>query len=200
MLKFIGNLKNGKPQKIVAYGTSLTAKGAWCTLLSNELEKRFPGLTDVVNSGESAMNSQWAVENLSEKVLAQKPDVLFIEFAVNDAFGEYGISISAARINLKYIIERVATDCPDCELILMTMNPPTEIHLEKRPAYEMYYKLYRDIAEERSLTLIDNCKIWKELFEKDKKLFKELIPDGLHPAPEGDKCITLKNIIDVCLN
>lgn len=39
MLKFIENFRDGKIQRIVAYGTSLTAKGAWVELLALEFSK-----------------------------------------------------------------------------------------------------------------------------------------------------------------
>jgi len=196
MLKLIDNLKIGKFQKIVTYGTSLTAKGAWVELLDLELKKRYPGLCEVINSGKSAMHSQWAVENLSEKVLKYKPDVLFIEFAVNDAFSEYAINLHVSYLNIKYIIERVAVDLPDCEFILMIMNPPAGIHLEQRPDYKEYYQMYRDIAGELALSLIDNQHSWDCVLSENKALAEQLIPDGIHPSREGDIKVTFKNIVD----
>ncbi|OGV44680.1 MAG: hypothetical protein A2017_05355 [Lentisphaerae bacterium GWF2_44_16] len=191
---FIQKLKRGIPQRIITFGTSLTAGGAWVGLLREQLEKLFPGMTELINSGMGGKWSQWAVENISEKVLSLKPDVLFIEFAMNDAFLEYRTGIKAARLNLEYIIERTAADFPECEFILMTMNPPLDIHLERRPDVDKYFQLYREVAETRGLTLIDHHLRWKQLLDTDKKHFLELVPDGIHPSPDGSREITFDNI------
>jgi lysophospholipase L1-like esterase len=194
--QLIRNLMAGKPQHIVTYGTSLTDGAAWVDLLSSELEKRYPGLTTVTNSGKVAMWSQWGVENLSDRVLSKEPDALFIEFSINDAYLPYKTSVNVCRINLKYMIDRVAADYPDCEIILMVMNPPTGIHLERRPEIEQYNQVYRDIARECGLLLIDHYPNWMKLLRENKATFDEYVPDGIHPSPVGCSEIILPDILE----
>ena len=66
--------------------------------------------------------SQWGVENLRERVLERRPDVLFIEFAMNDAYLDYSTSTETCRTNLEYMIDRVVQSCPMCSFVLQTMN------------------------------------------------------------------------------
>ena len=55
----VRNLEAKQQQVVVTYGTSLTAAGAWVGQMQAALEKRYPGLVKVVNSGGSGMYSKW---------------------------------------------------------------------------------------------------------------------------------------------
>ena len=82
---FIEKLRAGREQTIVYYGTSLTQAGAWTRFLTEELTAKFPGQVTARNSGGPGMHSGWGLRNVDERVIAHKPDVVFIEFAINDA-------------------------------------------------------------------------------------------------------------------
>jgi formylglycine-generating enzyme required for sulfatase activity/lysophospholipase L1-like esterase len=183
---FVANLKAGKPQTIVTYGTSLTAGAAWVGQLRDALNAQFPGLATVINSGESAMSSGWGVANLEPRVIAKKPDAVFIEFAINDAFLMYLTSVPAARSLLTNMIGRLQASQPQAEIILMTMNSPIGSgRIEYRPDIRAYYDVYRDVAKERKLLLIDHNANWEALLRKDTALFRKYVPDGIHPSPEA---------------
>ena len=122
---FIAKLEAGKPQTIVTYGTSLTAGGDWVAQFNAALDEKFPKLATIVNSAQGGMWSKWGVDNLDARVIAKKPDVLFIEFSINDAYLDYKTSAEDARKNLESMIDRTLTALPGCEIILMVMNPPT---------------------------------------------------------------------------
>jgi hypothetical protein len=50
------------------------------------------------------MWSKWGVDNLETRVIQKKPDTVFIEFAINDAYLEYKTTIEMARSNLVNMI------------------------------------------------------------------------------------------------
>jgi alpha-L-rhamnosidase len=184
-------LRAGQAQHIVTYGCSLTAGGAWVDQLRRILEQRYPGLVAITNSGQGAMWSRWGLENLEERVIAHRPDAVFIEFSMNDAFLPYDTSLEEARGNLAAMLDRIGQALPDCQAVLMVMNPPTGEHLEIRPRVEEYNQIYRDAARERGLLLIDHYPNWQRLLETEPDTFREYVPDGIHPAPLGcEKVIT----------
>ena len=183
--QLIDDLKAGKQQTLVTYGTSLTAGGAWVGQLRESLAEQYPGLINVVNAGRGAMWSTWGVDNLDQRVIARQPDTVLIEFAINDAFLAYKTSVELARKNLENMIDRILKANPKCEIVLMTMNPPVGIHLERRPDIEKYYEMYRDVARERKLSLIDHHPRWCAILKKDRAEFDRLVPDGIHPGPTG---------------
>jgi len=118
-------------------------------------------------------------------MIAKKPDTVFIEFGINDAYLPYKTSVADARANLETMITRILEAKPDTEIILMTMNPPTGVHLERRPGFKDYYQMYRDVAKERKILLIDHEPNWERILEEDKDMFFKHAPEGLHPVASG---------------
>ncbi|MFC1452016.1 SGNH/GDSL hydrolase family protein [Verrucomicrobiota bacterium] len=193
--RLVANLEAGKPQTVVTYGTSLTARGAWVEHLKQALDDGYPGLATVVNAAEAGMWSTWGVEHLDERVLRRNPDTVLIEFAFNDAGEESHISVEEAHQNLESMIERTLKARPGAEIILMTMNLPSSGRLRHRPNIRDYYQMYRDVARARRLMLIDLCPEWERALSRSAALFVEYIPDGLHPTAEACERVSTPAIL-----
>ncbi|RRJ96278.1 SGNH/GDSL hydrolase family protein [Opitutaceae bacterium TAV4] len=195
---FVARLEAGAPQKIVFYGTSLTANGAWVPQLSQTLEKRFPGLVSFANGARSGQHSRWGVQNLDASVLAHQPDVVFIEFSVNDAVARFQITVDEARRNLEAMIDRILAANPKTDIILQVMNPVIGRppgHASHRRELPRYQDVYREVGRERGLLVIDHMPAWTALLESDEKTFRSYVPDGLHPAAQGYSEIVLPEIL-----
>ncbi len=193
--QLIDNLNQGKPQTIVTYGTSLTEVGPWVGQLRIALEAKYPNLVNLINSGKAGMWSTWGVDNLDERVIEKRPDTVFIEFAINDAHVANHITLAQAKANLENMISRIHKVNRHVEIILMTMNPPVGESLEKRPDMEAYYQMYRDVAKKYKLTLIDHEKQWQRILKTDTALFKQYVPDGLHPGTTGCEQVITPGIL-----
>jgi lysophospholipase L1-like esterase len=190
--RLIQNLQAGMSQTVVTYGTSLTAS-EWPNQLNAWLQTAFPGQVQLVNSGKPFMSSQNvnpfidALNLLDTRVLSHNPNTVFLEFAINDALTGNNISPQQSRANLNTMIDRILENHSDREIILMTMNPawdpPDNISgSSARPNLAEYYQGYRDVAAERGLLLIDHYPHWVELRDTNPTLFKQYIPDGVHPT------------------
>jgi acyl-CoA thioesterase-1 len=184
-----------KVETIVTFGTSLTAGGAWVSQLDTALAEYAPGKFTVINSGAGGMWSNWGVENLEKRVIEKNPDLVFIEFAINDAFLKHETPVEMAQANLINMIDRIHVSNPDCIIILMVMNPPINEHLERRPKINDYYQMYREVARDQHLLLIDHYPDWEEILINDKPLFDRYVPDGIHPNTIGCTAITVPNIL-----
>ena len=193
--RLVANLESGKQQTVVTYGTSLTDGAPWVSELQASLERNYLGRSKVVNSGKGAMWSGWGVENLDKRVIEKKPDTVLIEFSINDAYLPYNTSVLQARTNLVNMIDRILKPNANCEIILMVMNPPVGVHLERRPLIKDYNQMYRDLAKDRKLLLIDHYPNWEKILEGDTELFKKYVPDGIHPGPDGCKNVITPEII-----
>lgn len=177
-------LEKGESLSIVTYGTSLTAGGGWVRQVEQALEREFPGQVKVINTAKGGMNSNWGVENLDERVLSKKPDVVFIEFAVNDAVARFHISVAQARKNLVSMIERIRQVNPKAEIILQVTNPVIDRpkgHDGYRPHLEEMFAMVRDVAKEQKTVLIDHEEAWKHELQSGAEHYHALVPDGLHP-------------------
>jgi acyl-CoA thioesterase I len=186
--KLVENLEANKSQVIIAYGTSLTAAGGWVKQLSDILKKRYPKLATVINSGGSGKWSQWGINNLDKLVIQKKPDMVFLEFCINDSVERFHCSVEQSRKNLETMIKRILKSNSKCEIILMTMTPGNKYspgHRSHRKDIGKYYEMYRAVAKERGLMLIDHYPNWQALQLKDKKLFNKYVPDTIHPTSAG---------------
>lgn len=198
MHPFVQRLADHQPQHIVFYGTSLTAGGAWVPQLLEVLGQRFPGLVTFHNGAGSGMNSRWGVENLGTNVIGNKPDVVFLEFSVNDSCARFELSLDECRRNLESMLDRIQTANPAFDVILQVMNPVIdrpEGHAGYRPNLSAYQDVYRDVAGKRGLLLIDHMPAWTQLLERDEATFRAYVPDGLHPAAPGYAAIVTPTIL-----
>ena len=183
--QLVQNLEAGKKQTVVTFGTSLTAVGAWVHQLREVLNQQYPGQVTLINGAQGGANSDWGRAALDEKVLKHKPDTVFIEFAVNDAVASRQSSVDKAQNNLEDMIARILKVNPDCEIILMVMNPPvahTKVH---RPNLAAYNQMYRDLAKERGFQLIDHYPVWEKLLNDHPGKFLFYVPDTIHPIRVG---------------
>ncbi len=197
----VGALAAGQPRKVVVYGTSLTAGGAWVGAMDSWLAGKYPGLLTVVNSGLSGKNSAEGVARLADKVLAHQPDTVFIEFAMNDAFlysdGTPRLTVAEARANLETMIDAIKAQNPAAEIILQTMNTVwdspagSNASASLRPDLPAYYAMYREVAAARELLLIDHHPNWAALQGNDPATFQAYVPDGVHPVAQGLEDVSL---------
>jgi lysophospholipase L1-like esterase len=217
--QLVDNLRKGTPQTVVAYGTSLTAQpaaGQWVNDLRSWLNSQYPGLATVINSGMSGKASNTAVQNLQSKVLNYDPDTVIIEFSMNDAFTNFSasnnptdwnpqITTARAKSNLESMITSIQTQNPFAEIVLMTMNPvydgpPTFTGATYRPDLASYYQVYRDVASERGLLLVDNYVNWESIYNGNMNLFRAYVPDGVHPTSAASSAIIFPAVKDVLIS
>lgn len=194
----VSNLKLGKDQFVVVYGTSLSSGShgeSWMSEVANKLNTKYKGKISYSLSGKGGMWSTWGVKHLEDSVIAKRPDAVFIEFGINDAFNEYNTSPELARLNLEYMIDRIKLDNPKCEIILQVMNMPVGKSADYRPNLIDYYNMYREVANRRRVLLIDHYPNWQNLLDEGTEKFLRYVPDGIHPSDESGKKLIAPQII-----
>jgi lysophospholipase L1-like esterase len=163
------------------------------------LDAKYPKLITTFNGAQSGQQSRWGIQNVKTRVIEQKPDVVFIEFTTNDAVRRMNLTVDEARKNTDDMIDQILAANPNCQVILMTMNPTilpkTEPQRERvdLPAYE---QMYREICQKRSLLLVDNAAAWKPLFDQGEEAFKKFVPDGVHPNATGFEKYVTPNVLN----
>jgi acyl-CoA thioesterase-1 len=211
--QFIDNLRNGQNQTIVAMGTSLTSDiesqplggSQWVAQIRNWLNDEFPGQATVYNYGRGASASSVGGVGgggagrsgfaMLATVLAVNPDVIFIEYTVNDAHTPYGISLQDCEDNINTIIDDIYANNPDIEVVLQVMNAFTHAAgITSRPDILAYNQVYRDVAQTRGLLCIDHYWNYLDLINKDLVTFNSYVPDGLHPNATGHENMNIPEI------
>jgi lysophospholipase L1-like esterase len=180
----------GRQLVIAALGTSLTKRGAWLEALPSALEPLLGRPVRTLNFGAVGANSRWGLAHADE-VACARPDLVIVEFAINDAAIHRGVSLADSAANLTAIVERFR-NAATTRLYLMAMNPATGIRGVLRPRLATYYDLHARLAASLRTGFIDNRPAWAAL--SAAKLARAL-PDGLHPTDEAAVAITLANVV-----
>jgi lysophospholipase L1-like esterase len=181
----------GDDLAIVAFGTSLTARGDWQADLADRLGACTDAVVEVHTIALGGANSNWALEHLDE-VVALSPDVVLVEFSINDASLLHGVSAHQSRANTERIITSLQALIPHVKVVLMTMNPASGLRWLSRPFLDDFYRIYRDLAEERRVALADLAPRW-EVYDG-----RELaMPDGLHPTPEAARAVIVPELLQL---
>lgn len=193
------NLKAGKNQTVVVYGTSLTHGGAWAVAMKEWFEKEFPQKVKFINSGGPGQNSDWGVANLKAKVLDHQPDLVVIEFAFNDAHQKFKMPVERGATNLDKMVKAIQAQNAATAVVLQVMNaawdaPNDKRSLSNRPQLDAFNDNYRRYAKEHGLLLIDHFHAWQRLKEKEEKKYQAFVPDGTHPTREGSIAVTWPGI------
>ncbi|QDH81222.1 SGNH/GDSL hydrolase family protein [Echinicola soli] len=200
--RLVEQLAKGKDQLVVVYGTSLSSGergGAWMGEVSRQLNARYDGHLDYILSGKGGMWSTWGVQHLEDSVIAKHPDVVIIEFAINDAFEDYHTPLSVSELNLRYMVDRIKLSDPSCEIILQVMNMPVGTSAEYRPALGSYYQMYRRVARSMGLLLVDHYANWQKILDQGREEFLEYVPDGIHPSNKSGREIIAPKIIETLM-
>lgn len=213
----VARLKDGENLKVAAIGTSLTksASAVWFdTQLSDWLNTLGPGRVTMFNDaiagsassyGAGATGQPAASSGLTNQLpaaLAHSPDVVFVEFAMNDAYLPYAVDLVTSKSNLKNMIDQILASGPRTEVVVQTMNNclPGSIHAQDRPQLAAYCQGYRDViaayyANNSRVVFVDNYPAWANLYETNPTLWNSYVPDGIHPwANSGTAAITIPKI------
>jgi len=85
LANFFGKLQAGKQVRIGYLGGSITAQAGWRPKTLKWFQEQYPNATiSEINAAIGGTGSDLGVFRLEHDVLRHKPDLLFVEFAVND--------------------------------------------------------------------------------------------------------------------
>ena len=199
-------LNRGENLTIAAIGTSLTVITPWFGQMGTWLNTQYPGKVTLFNEAVSGSASKYTPTYTSPdsgldvqlgKALAQNPDAIFIEFAVNDAYPPYGISVQMSKDNLQAMIDQInawgASHGKTVDIVVQTMNnlSPSSVN----PDLPSYYQGYRDVtAANDGVLLIDHCPDWVDLYQNQPATWQSYVPDGVHPNALGAQNIIVPAI------
>ncbi|RIY02597.1 SGNH/GDSL hydrolase family protein [Aureimonas flava] len=179
------------PLRVATFGTSLTANGGWQTPLAEAMEACAGRPVTVSNHGRAGAASDWGVEAVGD-VAAERPDIVFLEFAVNDAALDRMIGVSASVENMRAIVGALRRARSDVLVYVMAMNPLSGRRLWARPFRARYEDAHRRLAQDLGLRYIDHRPDWEAMGRPALYL---AIVDGAHPTAGAASAIVVPNIM-----
>jgi len=179
------------PFTIAGLGTSLTARGGWLEALPARLAPRLQRPVVTHNFGRVGANSRQGLA-LLDAVAGALPQVVLLEFAINDAALHRGVSLAESVTNLTRMVRRLRLALPGVRLHLMTMSPVRGWRRLLRSRLQAYYDQYAVIAAREQVGLIDNRPAWAAL---SPAALEDALPDGTHPTVRVSRAIVAANVV-----
>lgn len=181
--------------------SGVTEATAWRTLLARDLGQRLGEEVEVIDAGVNADVTPLVVERLARDVIAREPDVATVMLGTNDA-GYFRppdthaetprVPIAEFEAHMRHIIGRIRE--AGAGLVLCTSVPMSGNYwLKGLPAYvenglnhlvEQYAAVTRRLAAEVGLPVAEVYEAFQQHPRRD-----DLIPDGIHPDPRGQRLI-----------
>lgn len=210
---FFAKLEAGKRVRIAYLGGSITAQPGWRPKTLNWFRKQYPQATiDEINAAIGGTGSELGVFRLHHDVLRFKPDLLFVEFAVNDG----GTSPERIHRSMEGIVRQTWKAVPTtdiCYVYTLTMGMLKDLQSGRYPRAASAMEAVADHYGIPSIHLgVEVARLEREgklVFKAPKPATPEqkavlagkvvFSPDGVHPYPDTGHEIYLK-VIARCMD
>ena len=183
------DLEAGADVTIVAYGDSITAgfavRRGFPSFWKQMLMERYPEAgVEMINSGISGDTTMDGLARLDWAVLSYEPDLVTINFAINDCV--MGLGLEELEMNLVEMVRRIRAG-PGSEVLLLSSQP-----LETPPYDRLvldYYQAIERVAKEMDVGFVDVYGAWMRLVGQGTPLSSLILPGLDHPNEAGYKII-----------
>ena len=149
--------------------------------LNDMIKSKFPQSRFVlVNRGIPGDTAEGGLYRLDYDVLSEKPDCVFIQFGLNDAFSGYSPD------EFESLVEQIIAGIKkttDAEIILLTSSYIGG-NRENRIAEEFYGRLDK-LARKYDLPIAKVHEYWKKRISEDIEFRKLVQFDSVHPTEMG---------------
>ena len=159
----------------ITEGTSggVTFEDRWPTKVSNYFEKATGRVVNHVNSGIGGTGSDLGIRRLYSDVIAYDPDVVYVEFAVNDRNMEEAF----VKDNMESIVR---------DLLALPKKPIINFVYTTTQAYDACVDWHEAVAQHYGIPSIDLQAYMKQYFiDKPEVKWADLYGDGVHPNANG---------------
>lgn len=185
----VADLQDGCGVTIVVFGDSITAgyavRRGFPSFWKEMLERRYPDARiELINSGISGETSMDGLARLDWSVLSYEPDLVTINFGINDCV--LGLGLEEFEMNFVEMIRRIRAG-PGSEILLLSSQP-----LETPPYDRMvldYYQAIERVARELEVGFLDVYGAWMERVRQGTPLASLILPGLDHPNEAGYRII-----------
>lgn len=162
-------LSRKEPVKWLFYGDSIT-HGAVHTSGGRDYTEHFServrtelgrGQDIVIKTAISGNTTRDLLETFDWRVASLRPDVVFLMIGMNDCSVGRNLPLEEFQANLVKLVEQI--ESPGSRLVLQTTCPILPgTAADREGNFPAYMQAIRDLAESRSLPLIDHEAYWRQ--------------------------------------
>ncbi|MBL4886136.1 MAG: exo-alpha-sialidase, partial [Planctomycetaceae bacterium] len=202
----------------VAFGDSTTASRGKLAVYADLLQRDLPQqgvYASVINAGVANSTTDHARKRFQHDVLAHNPNLVVIQFGINDAAVDVWktppaqksrVALARYKENLIYFIDTLRQR--KVKVVLMTPNPtrwtPKLRQLYGKSPYDPakpdgfniilknYADAVRQVAKQKQVDLVDIYKLYEAYDQQTNHSMDELLLDGMHPNQKGQRLIAAR--------
>lgn len=189
IVKTLEKLRRCEKVAIVAFGDSITegyeTPASFVDYWEEALRRKFPAAPlRIINSGRCGDTTFDAVDRFRRDVAAHRPDLVSVQFGINDCFST--VYRSEFRENLQWIILRIREETRAETVLVTSMLPRNENDQE---SLMRYYDVIRHYASEYKLPIVELDALWRRALRGERDFDSLVLPDGIHPSDQGHRLI-----------
>jgi len=158
--------------------------GAYPNLFLKKLKEIYPyAVVNVIVTAIGGENSVKGAERFERDVLIHKPDVILIDYALNDR----GVGLEKAYLAWNNMIK--LAKAKNIKVILLTSSPDQNVNLaDSTNILKKHTNQVRKIAKENQVGLVDSYKAFEFLYS-DKEQLAKYMSQVNHPNELGHELI-----------
>jgi acyl-CoA thioesterase I len=175
-----------EPVRVVTFGTSLTQAGGWQQPLAQRLAAATGCDVRVFKVAKAGETSAWGLSQI-DRVLALRPDVVVVEFAINDAHLRQRTSVAQSTARMGAILDRLK-QAPSAPAVSVVLTNPVwgAGQWLRRPRLDAYFDAHARLAARAGAGIIDLRLAWRAYVGTN---WRAALPDGLHPEPAAAQAV-----------
>ena len=164
----------------VTNGTGGTDGYCWRTDVTDWFKAKFPATTITdTNAGIGSSSSFWGYYRLDEYVLSQNPDLVFVEFVVNDP--NSGLEETQSAAYMEAIIRKIRKHNANTDVVIVLVGNQGHLKTESK-----YAKVHQKVADFYGIPAINVFEALKAEVNAGKS-WTSLVTDSVHPNNAGYK-------------
>jgi lysophospholipase L1-like esterase len=183
------DLESGCNVTIVAFGDSITAgycvRRGFPSFWKELLAEKYPeAVVEMINSGTCGDTSMDGLARLDWAVLSYEPDLVTINFAINDC--ALGLGLEEFEMSFVEMVRRIRAG-PNSEILLLSSQP-----LETPPYDRMvldYYQAVHRVATEMDVGFVNVYGAWMKKVNAGTPLGSMILSGLDHPNEAGYRVI-----------
>lgn len=174
-----------KTGRVAFLGGSITQMNGWSKLIEEDLSARFPETEfQFNNAGIGGTNSTFGVFRFDDDVLAKGPvDLLFIEFAVNDA-AEYRLRNQRMQA-MEGIIRKARQANPATDILVLYLADEGKVQAYRESKEPLVITHHERIMAHYDIPVINLALEITRRMEAGLFLWSDFSSDSCHPLPFG---------------
>jgi acyl-CoA thioesterase-1 len=153
-------------------------------LFFQELKARYPyAVINIILTSKGGENSESGAARFRRDVLIRKPDVLFIDYALND----FGIGLDRSYKAWDKMIKLAKRQ--NMKIILMTPSPDLRVNMDNPDNnLKLHSEQIIKLAKENNVGIVNSFELFKAIYNKKDSL-KNYMTQINHPNRAGNQII-----------